>query len=269
MEVPEAIISDADGTLIDTMHLIRHGQYETVRAYLTEHGLEASRIPDYTTFEAVLHETLGGSAHDTLRRTVQQLYRDDAELLQSVDYDILHHALNPTQDRIAPEFVRPYEGLSEFLAALGSAGIKFAIFTSGTPHHVVRNFGVALPEIGLQDLFRDTTISDRDKLDIFQNHMVEHFHLPAFTVVTCDDVSTHKPDPGSLNLALQRLGVLPQDAAVLGDHKVDIQAGVNADVPLRIGVTHGFGDRQSLIDAGATLILDSLDELTKELRGGV
>jgi hypothetical protein len=30
------IISDADGTLIDTMDLIRHGQYEAVATYLEQ-----------------------------------------------------------------------------------------------------------------------------------------------------------------------------------------------------------------------------------------
>ena len=31
MITPEAIISDADGTLVDTLSLIRHGQYETFK----------------------------------------------------------------------------------------------------------------------------------------------------------------------------------------------------------------------------------------------
>lgn len=266
MEIPKAIISDADGTLINTMRLIRHGQYETIRAYLTQLGLDDDRIPDYATFENVLHATLGGSAHDTLRRTIQQLYRDDSKLLQTIDYDILHDLLNPIQDEIASEFVRAYTGLSAFLAELGNARIKFAVFTSGTPHHVVRNFGVALPEIGLQELFLDKTRSDRKKLSIFEDRMADHFGLPAFTVVTCEDVTTHKPNPDSLNLAMQRLDVSPAESAVLGDHKVDILSGINANVPMRIGLTHGFGDRASLNEAGATLIINSLTELTEKLK---
>lgn len=266
MEIPKAIISDADGTLIDTMHLIRHGQYETIRTYLTQLGVDDDRIPEYATYEDVLHETLGGSAHDTLRRTIQQLYQDDSALLQTIDYDTLHDLLNPTQDKIAPEFVRAYTGLPAFLVELGNAKIKFAIFTSGTPHHVVRNFGVALPEVGLQELFLDKTKSDREKLGIFEDYMTNYFDLPAFTVVTCEDVTTHKPNPDSLNLAMQRLGVSPAESAVLGDHKVDMLSGVNANVPVRIGLTHGFGDRASLNEAGATFIIDSLNELTEKLK---
>jgi phosphoglycolate phosphatase-like HAD superfamily hydrolase len=268
MKVPRAIISDADGTLIDTVHLIRRGQYETIKQYLLQQGFELHKIPTYDTFETVLHETLGGSAHDTLRRTIERLYQDDSKLLATFDYDALHDLLNPTQDEIAPEYVKAYSGLSTLLFELGAADIALAIFTSGTPHHVVRNFGVALPEIGLQDLFHDKAISDREKLDIFERTFAKHFSLPAFMVVTCDDVSTHKPNPDSFNLAMRRLGVTPDVTAALGDHKVDMEAGVNAHAQTRIGITHGFGDRQSLMAAGATLIVDSLDELTKELKRG-
>lgn len=64
-----------------------------------------------------------------------------------MDFDELHALLDPVQDAIAPEFVKPYEGLWPLLHHLGEKGIMLAIFTSGTPHQVARNFGVALPEL--------------------------------------------------------------------------------------------------------------------------
>ena len=36
MRLPSAILSDADGTLVDTVKLIRHGQFEAVKTYLTQ-----------------------------------------------------------------------------------------------------------------------------------------------------------------------------------------------------------------------------------------
>lgn len=129
----------------------------------------------------------------------------------------------------------------------------------------MRNFGVSLPELGMIDLYKSTTMSYIEKLRYFENNLKEHFSIPEFTVITCDDVATHKPDPASLRLAMQRLDVTPEKSLVFGDHTVDMQAGVNAGVPARIGVTHGFNDDKVLLEAGATQVVHSLDELTNRL----
>jgi phosphoglycolate phosphatase-like HAD superfamily hydrolase len=265
MQTPEAILSDADGTLVNTLHLIRHGQYETSKTYLTQQGIKPTEISSYEAYEVLLHQAIGGSARDTLEKTVRLLYEKQPHHLEHFDFDALHELLNPIQDKIAPEFVKPYDGLSDFFFRLGEMGIKLAIFTSGTPHHIVRNFGVALPELGLTTLYTDKGTSDIEKLAVFEAAVRDHYAIPGFTVVTCDDVATHKPDPASLNLAVQRLGVQAKNSLVLGDHKVDMEAGVNANINERVGITHGFGDRQSLIDAGATLVVGSLDELAGKL----
>lgn len=261
MKKIEAVLSDADGTLIDTVRLIRHGQYETAKTYLEGHGIPNVDIPAYGTYEALLNQTVGGSARDTLEKTVRLLYEVQPHHLESIDFDALHDMLNPVQDRIAPEYVKPYEGLSDTLRTLGSTGIKLAVFTSGTPHHVVRNFGAALPELGLITLSQDKSLSDQGKLDLFTAKVQEFYDLPAFTVVTADDTTGHKPDPEGLNLAMQRLGVSPDVSAVLGDHKVDMQTASSAGVARRIGITHGFDDKPTLEAAGATDVIDSLHVL--------
>lgn len=261
MEIPKAIISDADGTLVDTVHLIRHGQYETAKLYLERYGIESNELPTYEVYERHLNEAVGGSARDTLERTMRQLYAHQPHHLEAMDFDELHELLNPVQDEIAPKFVKAYDGLSEFLSKLGRLQIKLAIFTSGAPHHVVRNFGVALPELGLIDLFRDASMADTDKLRLFENTLHEYYKIPAFTVVTCDDVTTHKPDPASLNLAMERLDVGADETMVLGDHPVDMQAGRNAGINNRTGISHGFTDRAALLQGGATRVVDSLSEV--------
>lgn len=265
MNIPRAILSDADGTLVDTVHLIRHGQYETAKTYLTQHGVPAADIPEYEAYEAHLNEVVGGSARDTLERTVRLLYQNQPTHLKGMDFDALHDMLNPVQDSIAPEFVKAYDGLPKLLSYLGTTGIKLAIFTSGTPHHIVRNFGVSLPELQLTELYKDKSISDSEKLRIFEKSFAEHFGLPGFTVVTCEDTVTHKPDPEGINLAMKRLNVMPADAIVLGDHKVDIESGINAGVQVLVGIAHGFSDETALNIAGATKVVRSLNELIKEL----
>ena len=265
MNRPEAILSDADGTLVDTLHLIRHGQYETSKLYIEQLGLADRECPNYDTYEQLLNQTVGTSARDTLEKTLRLLYHNQPHHLKGMDFDALHDLLNPIQDKIAPEFVKAYDGLSDFLSQLGNAGIKLAIFTSGTPHHIVRNFGVALPKIDLADLYIDTSTSDVDKLSLFVATVKQYYGISEFTVVTCDDTTTHKPDPESLKLAMNRLGVTPAHSLVLGDHKVDMQSGINAGVVQRIGVTHGFNDRPTLEAAGASRVIDSLAELTLSL----
>jgi len=84
-------------------------------------------------------------------------------------------------------------------------------------------------------------------------------------VVTCDDITTHKPDPASVNVAMERLDVAPGNALVLGDHTVDMEAGANAGVVTRVGITHGFSTRDELLAAGATDTVDSLPEFIAKL----
>lgn len=206
MELPKALLSDADGTLIDTLHLIRHGLYETSQAYFKIAGIPAKDIPSYEAYESYANQAVGGSARTTIEKAARLLYEHQQHHLDSIDFDALHALLDPIQDEIAPEFVRPYDGLSDMLRQLGENGIKLAIFTSGSSHHIVRNFGVALPELGLTLLSTDKTMTDLSKLAIFEAAVSATFDLPGFTVVTAEDTHYHKPNPESLILAMKRLG---------------------------------------------------------------
>lgn len=50
-------------------------------------------------------------------------------------------------------------------------------------------------------------------------------------VVTADDVTRHKPDPQSVEIALEKIGSAPEHAIQIGDTKHDIQCAHNAGVP--------------------------------------
>ncbi len=266
MKIPEAIISDVDGTLLNTLHLIRHGQYEASKTYLTEQGIDVADIPTYEDYEIALQHSVGSSTRNTLEKTVRLLYEDKQHHLTNLNFDHLNDLLDPIQDKIAPDYIKAYDGLSRLFSHIGEVGIKFGLFTSGSPYHIARNFGIALPELGIQTLYQDRSLTGHEKLERFETAIQNYFHIPEFTVVTCEDISVQKPDPASLQMAMERLQVQPENTLMMGDHAVDIQAGVNAGVVERIGVTHGFDDEQILRDAGATQVLNSLDDVVAALK---
>lgn len=64
-------------------------------------------------------------------------------------------------------------------------------------------------------------------------------------ILGADDVDRGKPDPEPVNRTLERFGMKPEEAIVIGDTYFDIQMGRNAGT-LTCGVTYGNGSRESL-----------------------
>ena len=73
-------------------------------------------------------------------------------------------------------------------------------------------------------------------------------------VLTRDDTSRIKPHPEHLTTTLSLLGASPADAAMVGDHPLDIQLGKEAGA-FTIGVLSGHSTQDKLSGAGADLIL--------------
>lgn len=263
-----ALLADADGTLVDTAKLIRHGQYEAAKRYLIECCLPEEDIPSYETYEQHLNEVVGGSTRETFERTIRLLYGDNSPHLEKMDFDKLNATLKPIQDELAPKYVTGFPGLSELLTYISANHLPFAIFTSGSPHHVVRNFGAALPELNSMDLFKKPG-DDREKLTKFMQRIRDYYAIEQLAIITCEDVTHTKPHPEGLLVAAQQLGDIDVTrAAMIGDHTVDMQTAIAAKVSTRIGITHGFDDRKLLEDAGATRVIDSLSELEGILSKG-
>ena len=66
--------------------------------------------------------------------------------------------------------------------------------------------------------------------------MLSQFGLPHDLLLTRDDVMRTKPNPEHLWDALKFLGVSPADAAMAGDHWMDIQAGQKAGCAATLGI---------------------------------
>ena len=73
-----------------------------------------------------------------------------------------------------------------------------------------------------------------------------------------------KPAPDSLLAVMESLGVGTHSTVYVGDSEVDIQTAQNAGVEC-ISVTWGFKDRDFLIENGATILVDSVEELLGKL----
>ena len=77
-------------------------------------------------------------------------------------------------------------------------------------------------------------------------------------ILGADDVHKGKPDPEPVNRTLQRFGIHPDEAIVVGDTSFDIQMGKNAGTRT-CGVTYGNGSREILSDADR--IIDDFGKL--------
>ncbi len=66
--------------------------------------------------------------------------------------------------------------------------------------------------------------------------LLARFALPHHLLLTRDDVLRTKPNPEHLWDALRLLDVPPSNAAMVGDHWMDIQAGVRADCAATLSV---------------------------------
>ena len=263
MKQIKAIISDADGTLVNTVYLIRHGQYEAGVEYLIKQGIPRHEIPTYDIYESYINKSVGGSTRETFEKTLRLLFGETHEHhLSKMDFNELDAQLEPIQDHIAPLYVHPFHGLTELFTWVGKSNIDLGIFTSGNRRMIIRNFGVSLPTLGFTDLFRSDEINISERFKAFITRAQAVYGIKQFSVVTCEDVTKTKPDPEGILKLMDQLGLKPDEVIILGDHTTDMQAAKAAGAHA-IGISHGFGTPAELKEAGAVLIIDDLASLPK------
>lgn len=131
-------------------------------------------------------------------------------------------------------FVKGFDGLEDLLAHLCEKGILLGVLTSGD-----------------------------DK--IFQ--LLEHNRVADYfsVVVHADMLQSHKPDPEGYFRVLEKMQIKPEDSIMVGDLPPDVGVAKNAAAHASVAVTHGFGSREQLAEAGADYIIDSLFELENVL----
>lgn len=89
--------------------------------------------------------------------------------------------------------------------------------------------------------------------------------LDAFdAVMTPEDAGVRKPDPRFMLAALERLGVEPKDALVVGDGVQDVEAAKGAGIRC-VAVLSGYGDPGELVARGPDIEVDSIQDLAHQL----
>lgn len=135
-------------------------------------------------------------------------------------------------DIVAAGGVKPYEGSVRFVEAALARGLKLAVVSSS------RNAPAVLKAAGLSD----------------------YFPVVVDGVVAVAEGLPGKPSPATYEYAARLLGLPSGDCVVVEDAVSGVQAGSAGNFHSVIGVDRGAG-RQTLLDAGATLVVNDLAEL--------
>ena len=128
--------------------------------------------------------------------------------------------------------VEPLAGARALLEALKGRGRTVILASSAIEKHI------------------DTFLDKLDVRDLVDAH------------TTKDDVEASKPEPDLIEAALEKADT--REAVLLGDTPWDIEAARKAGIETVSVLTGGFS-RAELLDAGAVLVFESLDELRQRL----
>ena len=171
---------------------------------------------------------VGNGAEMLIRRAVPEGTGEE-EILRALGMFRSYYAAH------CKEKTRVYDGMLALLDALRARGIKTAV-VSNKPDEAVKKLSE------------------------------EYFGGRMDYAVGAKDGRRCKPYPDMVDAALKALGETREGAVFIGDSEVDVQTGLNAGLPV-IAVSWGFRSRETIAEAGATVIADDAAALTKLLLG--
>jgi phosphoglycolate phosphatase len=156
------------------------------------------------------------------------------------------------------------------LRALGPRSDLFEPAMAGwRAHYEAHLLDRTLPYPGLPEVLAGA----RRKLAVLTNkpgpmarRVLEGLGLaPLFSAVVGGGDAPPKPDPTGARALLDRFGVRPEDAVLVGDSAVDAETARNAGMEF-VAVTWGLVPREELVRAGAVTLVDSPEHLEPWLR---
>lgn len=171
---------------------------------------------------------VGNGAEMLIRRAVPEGTGEE-EILRALGMFRSYYAAH------CKEKTRVYDGMLALLDALRARGIKTAV-VSNKPDEAVKKLSE------------------------------EYFGGRMDYAVGAKDGRRCKPYPDMVDAALEALGETREGAVFIGDSEVDVQTGLNAGLPV-IAVSWGFRSRETIAEAGATVIADDAAALAKLLLG--
>ena len=131
---------------------------------------------------------------------------------------------------------RLYEGVSATLSLLQQRGYRMAVVTN-----------------------KPERISQR----ILELLKVSGYFSALIGGNTCE---RKKPDQQPLAEACRRMGVELRSSCMIGDSRVDVEAGKNAGM-MTLALKGGIGDEQAMLQAGPYLVLQAFGELPLHFKG--
>lgn len=175
-------------------------------------------------------------AYDDIRQTVSHGARALVELgfqVSEGDKDfapLLEELLTQYQQRLS-ERTGLFEGMATLLEFLEQRDLRWGIVTNK-------------PAIYTEAILRDLGLSQR-----------------CATAICPDQVAQRKPHPESIYLACSELGCEAVEAIYVGDHRRDIEAGINAGMQT-IAAAYGYvSPDDPAHDWGADRIADSVQDV--------
>ena len=227
-----AILFDLDGVLTPTATVHEQAWQELFEGYLASQPEVAGyRESDY--FDHIDGKPRFDGVRDFLSSrgiVLPEGPTDDDPTHATVQG--LGNRKNQIFNDIVSSGVEPFEGSVRFIEAVLAQGLKVAVVSSS------RNAPAVLKAAGLSDRFR----------------------VVVDGVVAAAEGLPGKPSPATYDYAARLLDLPSEECVVVEDAVSGVQAGHAGSFHSVIGVDRGAG-RQTLLDAGATMVVSDLEEL--------
>jgi phosphoglycolate phosphatase len=246
--MPQAVIFDLDGTLVDTardfvrivVEMCAEAKIEPPSDTQIRHQVSSGAAAMVRLFAGEISRPVAQSGTERSGHVVS-----DSNLNQSASDADLETRVQALREEFVHRYAEQicvdsmvYPGADELIKALKTRGVKLGIVTN-KPKLLTQKLSAAL------------------KLD-------QHFA----SILSPEDVSQSKPDPEALFLAAKQLGALPERCWYIGDHERDIEAGRRAGMTTVIA-RYGYIDADAEQDLRAQWQADhqvhSLSELSQLL----
>jgi beta-phosphoglucomutase family hydrolase len=233
----DAVLFDLDGVLTPTAVVHMAAWSEMFNAYLAGVHDEGADTSPYTPEDYYAHVD-GKPRYDGVRDFLRSRGIDlpegsptdppDAETVCGLG-NRKNDAFNVVLER---DGVEPYPGSLALLDALRDRGTPLAVVSSSA------NAGAVLAAAGIADRF----------VSVVDGRVAAALGLAG------------KPAPDTFLHAARECGSAPARAVVLEDAVSGVRAGAAGEFGVVVGVDRGAGE-EALRDAGATLVVDDLEEL--------
>ncbi len=169
-----------------------------------------------------------GTPYDKIMVDLYPELADDPGLLKDMSAEF-----NKRRHELTEKYTRAYPGVRDTLEKIKNLGLKTCVVT--TTHRDMT-----------EKMLNDTKIDPFIEL-----------------IISRDDVKKLKPDPEPLFLAMEKMGVVPGECVMVGDHPNDILAAKNAG--LRVVIIPKAHKKESLIKYNPDYLIDNSSVSFNEL----